>query len=71
MKVLVFAHTPPPHHGQSQMVQYMVDGFRANPSMGIEVVIADPGPCMQGRFGLIGTGFGPRFLWAGSRLTSG
>ena len=27
MKVLVFAHTPPPHHGQSYMVQLMLDGF--------------------------------------------
>jgi glycosyltransferase involved in cell wall biosynthesis len=27
MKVLVFAHTPPPHHGQSYMVQLMVTGF--------------------------------------------
>jgi len=27
MKLLVFAHTPPPHHGQSFMVQLMVEGF--------------------------------------------
>jgi glycosyltransferase involved in cell wall biosynthesis len=27
MKLLVFAHTPPPHHGQSYMVQLMVAGF--------------------------------------------
>ncbi len=27
MKVLVFAHTPPPHHGQSYMVKLMVDGL--------------------------------------------
>jgi glycosyltransferase involved in cell wall biosynthesis len=27
MKLLVFAHTPPPHHGQSYMVQYMLKGF--------------------------------------------
>jgi glycosyltransferase involved in cell wall biosynthesis len=27
VKLLVFAHTPPPHHGQSYMVQLMVDGF--------------------------------------------
>jgi glycosyltransferase involved in cell wall biosynthesis len=27
MKLLVFAHTPPPHHGQSYMVQVMLDGF--------------------------------------------
>ena len=27
MKLLVFAHTPPPHHGQSYMVQLMVAGL--------------------------------------------
>jgi len=27
MKLLVFAHTPPPHHGQSYMVQFMLNGF--------------------------------------------
>src|SRR4051812_39332 len=27
MKLLVFAHTPPPHHGQSYMVQLMLAGF--------------------------------------------
>ena len=27
MKLLVFAHTPPPHHGQSYMVQVMLTGF--------------------------------------------
>ncbi len=27
MKILVFAHTPPPHHGQSYMVQLMLSGF--------------------------------------------
>jgi glycosyltransferase involved in cell wall biosynthesis len=26
-KLLVFAHTPPPHHGQSYMVQLMLEGF--------------------------------------------
>ena len=26
-KLLVFAHTPPPHHGQSYMVQLMLSGF--------------------------------------------
>jgi glycosyltransferase involved in cell wall biosynthesis len=35
MKVLIFAHTPPPHHGQSYMVQLMLEGFggdcRKNP----------------------------------------
>ena len=27
MKLLVFAHIPPPHHGQSYMVQLMLEGF--------------------------------------------
>jgi glycosyltransferase involved in cell wall biosynthesis len=27
MKLLVFAHTPPPHHGQSYMIQLILDGF--------------------------------------------
>lgn len=27
MKLLVFAHTPPPHHGQSYMVKLMLDGL--------------------------------------------
>ena len=27
MKLLIFAHTPPPHHGQSYMVELMVNGF--------------------------------------------
>jgi glycosyltransferase involved in cell wall biosynthesis len=45
MKLLVFAHTPPPHHGQSYMVQLMLAGFggdarRRNadspPALGIE-----------------------------------
>jgi len=30
MKLLVFAHTPPPHHGQSYMVQLMLRGFRGD-----------------------------------------
>jgi glycosyltransferase involved in cell wall biosynthesis len=30
MKLLVFAHAPPPHHGQSYMVQLMVEGFGGN-----------------------------------------
>ena len=27
MKLLLFAHTPPPHHGQSYMVQLMLNGL--------------------------------------------
>ncbi len=30
MKLLVFAHIPPPHHGQSYMVQLMLRGFGGN-----------------------------------------
>ena len=30
MKLLIFAHTPPPHHGQSYMVQLMLEGFGGN-----------------------------------------
>jgi glycosyltransferase involved in cell wall biosynthesis len=45
MKLLVFAHTPPPHHGQSYMVQLMLKGFggdarqrpaNAPPGLGID-----------------------------------
>src|SRR5438045_3490837 len=28
MKLVVFAHTPPPFHGQSYMVKLMLDGLR-------------------------------------------
>ena len=37
MKLLVFAHVPPPHHGQSQMVQYIVEGLRRRGDLGIEI----------------------------------
>jgi glycosyltransferase involved in cell wall biosynthesis len=30
-KILVFAHVPPPHHGQSVMVQVLLDGLRVDP----------------------------------------
>lgn len=35
MKLLVFAHTPPPHHGQSYMVQLMLDGFGGDHRKGV------------------------------------
>lgn len=35
MKVVVFAHTPPPHHGQSYMVELMLRGL-ADPKYGVE-----------------------------------
>lgn len=41
MKLLVFAHVPPPHHGQSQMVQYLVEGLRSQPGLGVEVFHVD------------------------------
>lgn len=41
MKLVVFAHVPPPHHGQSQMVKLMVEGFAAEPSLGIQVLHVD------------------------------
>ena len=28
MKIVIFAHTPPPFHGQSYMVKLMLDGLR-------------------------------------------
>jgi glycosyltransferase involved in cell wall biosynthesis len=31
LKLLVFAHTPPPHHGQSYMVQLLLEGLRTDP----------------------------------------
>jgi glycosyltransferase involved in cell wall biosynthesis len=36
MKLLVFAHTPPPHHGQSYMVQLMLAGFGGDCRMGAQ-----------------------------------
>lgn len=30
MKLLIFAHTPPPHHGQSYMVRLMLEGMGGN-----------------------------------------
>ncbi len=35
-RILVFAHKPPPHHGQSQMVQILVDGL-SDGSRGVEI----------------------------------
>jgi len=47
MKVLIFAHTPPPHHGQSYMIQLMIEGFGGDhrssfPSSGAEVNRRNP-----------------------------
>jgi len=38
MKVLVFAHTPPPHHGQSYMVQIMLENVGQPKSPAGEIV---------------------------------
>lgn len=35
MKLVVFAHTPPPHHGQSYMVQLLVESLRKDPAFEI------------------------------------
>jgi glycosyltransferase involved in cell wall biosynthesis len=44
MKLLVFAHVPPPHHGQSYMVKLMLDGFGGD--------CRRRGPRPAGRFGI-------------------
>ena len=36
MKLLVFAHRPPPLHGQSQLVSQMLDGFARCPELGVK-----------------------------------
>ena len=41
MKLLVFALTPPPHHGQSYMVKLMLDGFGGDQRQG--GTAGDPG----------------------------
>lgn len=42
MKLLVFAHTPPPLHGQSYMVQLMLAGFGGNRAAGKGQPAANP-----------------------------
>ena len=39
-KILVFAHVPPPHHGQSVMGQVLLDGLRADPRFEVHHVDA-------------------------------
>src|SRR5437660_849627 len=45
MKVVVFAHTPPPFHGQSYMVKLMLDGLRelgkSNPTCHLQLFHVD------------------------------
>jgi len=43
MKLLVFAHTPPPHHGQSYMVQLMLEGFGGDQKLPSAVPAAEYG----------------------------
>ena len=47
MKLLVFAHVPPPHHGQSYMVQLMLDGFG-----GDRAPASGHAPAAANRFGI-------------------
>jgi glycosyltransferase involved in cell wall biosynthesis len=52
MKLLVFAHTPPPHHGQSYMVQLMLEGLggdcrkRSRKAHGSPTVAESPGAAL-------------------------
>ena len=39
-KILVFAHVPPPHHGQSVMVKLLIDGLRKDPRFEVHHVNA-------------------------------
>jgi glycosyltransferase involved in cell wall biosynthesis len=72
MKLLVFAHVPPPLHGQSQMVAYLVDGFRRDPALGVEVEhvdarlsedLADVGSARGGKLSRL-----LRYCWAAWRI---
>jgi glycosyltransferase involved in cell wall biosynthesis len=60
VRLLVFAHVPPPVHGQSQMVAYMIDGLRQRPGLGIDLEhvdarlsedLADVGQARKGKIG--------------------
>src|SRR5438874_13003193 len=44
MKLLVFAHTPPPHHGQSYMVQLMLAGFGGDHRKSRRATSSQPAP---------------------------
>jgi glycosyltransferase involved in cell wall biosynthesis len=48
MKLLIFAHTPPPHHGQSYMVQLMLKGFGGDHRAGDRFVPRDPSTDVHG-----------------------
>src|SRR5881296_2329031 len=51
MKLLVFAHTPPPHHGQSYMVQLMLGDFGGDHRRSHSVSLDGQEPSHQ-QFGL-------------------
>src|SRR5579859_2486805 len=42
MKLVVFAHTPPPHHGQSYMVQLMLEGLGGDHRLKSRPVVYSP-----------------------------
>lgn len=41
MKLLIFAHKPPPHHGQSYMVQLLLEQLRGDAATDFEVFHVD------------------------------
>jgi glycosyltransferase involved in cell wall biosynthesis len=60
MKLLVFAHTPPPLHGQSAMVRLLLEGLRGDPELEIFHVnarlsrdAADIGRARAGKLGAL------------------
>ena len=66
MKLVLFAHTPPPHHGQSYMVQLMLEGFGGDQRKRLSGAAPQtPGP--QAR--LDGSQFGIRCYHVNSRLS--
>src|SRR5580765_5665519 len=52
MKLLVFAHTPPPHHGQSYMVQLMLGGFGGDRRRHGELPAPSPEGAVSQEFGI-------------------
>ncbi|HTI70223.1 MAG TPA: glycosyltransferase [Candidatus Limnocylindria bacterium] len=61
-RVLVFAHVPPPLHGQSQMVQWLVEGLGRRRDLRVEVLhvdarlstdLTDVGAARGGKLGLL------------------
>jgi glycosyltransferase involved in cell wall biosynthesis len=52
MKLLVFAHTPPPHHGQSYMVQLMLAGFGGDQRKRDGNTSSDESPTVTNSFGI-------------------